>query len=102
MSIPELAASIQRVGLLQNLMVTATADGERYEVVAEGRPIEDIAADFSVTRLVMQRLLKLANVSLRPLADYQAEAVSLDQLMALAINDDQAAQPARTSHRARD
>ncbi len=31
MSIPELAASIQRVGLLQNLIVTATADGERYE-----------------------------------------------------------------------
>ena len=37
MSIPELAASIQRVGLLQNLIVTATADCERYEVVAGGR-----------------------------------------------------------------
>ncbi|HDS1309363.1 chromosome partitioning protein ParB [Pseudomonas aeruginosa] len=155
MSIPELAASIQRVGLLQNLIVTATADGERYEVVAggrrlaalkllakkhriskewevpcllvadgtartasltenvqreamhpadqfeafaalvaEGRPIEDIAADFSVTPLVVQRRLKLANVSPRLLADYGAEAVSLDQLMALAITDDHAAQEA--------
>ncbi|WP_121334309.1 ParB/RepB/Spo0J family partition protein [Pseudomonas aeruginosa] len=155
MSIPELAASIQRVGLLQNLIVTATADGERYEVVAggrrlaalkllakkrriskewdvpcllvadgtartasltenvqredmhpadqfeafaalvaEGRPIEDIAADFSVTPLVVQRRLKLANVSPRLLADYRAEAVSLDQLMALAIIDDHAAQEA--------
>lgn len=153
MSIPELAASIQRVGLLQNLIVTATADGERYEVVAggrrlaalkllakkrriskewevpcllvadgtartvsltenvqreamhpadqfeafaalvaEGRPIEDIAADFSVSPLVVQRRLKLANVSPRLLADYRAEAVSLDQLMALAITDDHAAQ----------
>ncbi|GKX47817.1 ParB/RepB/Spo0J family partition protein [Pectobacterium carotovorum] len=153
MSIPELAASIQRVGLLQNLIVTA--DGERYEVVAggrrlaalkllakkhriskewevpcllvadgtgrtasltenvqreamhpadqfeafaalvaEGRPIEDIAADFSVTPLVVQRRLKLANVSPRLLADYRAEAVSLDQLMALAITDDHAAQEA--------
>ena len=153
MSIPELAASIQRVGLLQNLIVTATADGERYEVVAggrrlaalkllakkrrisrewevpcllvadgtartasltenvqreamhpadqfeafaalvaEGRPIEDIAADFSVTPLVVQRRLKLANVSPRLLADYRAEAVTLDQLMALAITDDHAAQ----------
>ncbi|MDI3954803.1 ParB/RepB/Spo0J family partition protein [Pseudomonas aeruginosa] len=153
MSIPELAASIQRVGLLQNLIVIATADGERYEVVAggrrlaalkllakrhriskewevpcllvadgtartasltenvqreamhpadqfeafaalvaEGRPIEDIAADFSVTPLVVQRRLKLANVSPRLLADYRAEAVSLDQLMALAIIDDHAAQ----------
>ncbi|HGM4821641.1 TPA: ParB/RepB/Spo0J family partition protein [Pseudomonas aeruginosa] len=153
MSIPELAASIQRVGLLQNLIVTA--DGERYEVVAggrrlaalkllakkrriskewevpcllvadgtartasltenvqreamhpadqfeafaalvaEGRPIEDIAADFSVTPLVVQRRLKLANVSPRLLADYRAEAVSLDQLMALAITDDYTAQEA--------
>ncbi|ASM84796.1 chromosome partitioning protein ParB [Pseudomonas aeruginosa] len=155
MSILELAASIQRVGLLQNLIVTATADGERYEVVAggrrlaalkllakkhriskewevpcllvadgtartasltenvqreamhpadqfeafaalvaEGRPIEDIAADFSVTPLVVQRRLKLANVSPRLLADYRAEAVSLDQLMALAITDNHAAQEA--------
>ncbi|WP_103035983.1 ParB/RepB/Spo0J family partition protein [Castellaniella caeni] len=155
MSIPELAASIQRVGLLQNLIVTATADSERYEVVAggrrlaalkllakkhriskewdvpcllvadgtartasltenvqreamhpadqfeafaalvaEGRPIEDIAADFSVTPLVVQRRLKLANVSPRLLADYRAEAVSLEQLMALAITDDHTAQEA--------
>ncbi|KGA34575.1 ParB N-terminal domain-containing protein [Pectobacterium polaris] len=155
MSIPELAASIQRVGLLQNLIVIASADGEHYEVaaggrrlaalkllakkhriskewevpcllvadgtartasltenvqreamhpadqfeafaalVAEGRPIEDIAADFSVTPLVVQRRLKLANVSPRLLADYRAEAISLDQLMALAITDDHAAQEA--------
>ncbi|HDP3545735.1 TPA: ParB/RepB/Spo0J family partition protein [Pseudomonas aeruginosa] len=155
MSIPELAASIQRVGLLQNLIVIAAADGEHYEVVAggrrlaalkllakkrriskewdvpcllvadgtartasltenvqreamhpadqfeafaalvaEGRPIEDIAADFSVSPLVVQRRLKLANVSPRLLADYRAEAVTLDQLMALAITDDHAAQEA--------
>uniref|UniRef100_UPI001BCC9E73 ParB/Srx family N-terminal domain-containing protein n=1 Tax=Enterobacter cloacae TaxID=550 RepID=UPI001BCC9E73 len=37
MSIPELAASIQRVGLLQNLIVIASADGAHYEVVAGGR-----------------------------------------------------------------
>lgn len=153
MSITELAASIQRVGLLQNLIVIAAADGEHYEVVAggrrlaalkllakkrhiskewevpcllvadgtartasltenvqreamhpadqfeafaalvaEGRPIEDIAADFSVSPLVVQRRLKLANVSPRLLADYRAEAVTLDQLMALAITDDHAAQ----------
>ncbi|MUI71868.1 ParB/RepB/Spo0J family partition protein [Pseudomonas aeruginosa] len=155
MSIPELAASIQRVGLLQNLIVIASADGEHYEVVAggrrlaalkllakkhriskewevpcllvadgtartasltenvqreamhpadqfeafaalvaEGRPIEDIAADFSVTPLVVQRRLKLANVSPRLMADYRADAVSLDQLMALAITDEHTAQEA--------
>ncbi|GAB2468595.1 ParB/RepB/Spo0J family partition protein [Comamonas humi] len=155
MSIPELAASIQRVGLLQNLIVIPASDGEHYEVVAggrrlaalkllakkhriakdwdvpclqvadgtartasltenvqreamhpadqfeafaalvaEGRPIEDIAADFSVTPLVVQRRLKLANVSPRLMEDYRADALSLDQLMALAGTDDHAAQEA--------
>lgn len=153
-SIDGLAASIERVGLLQNLTVIA-ANGEDYEVVAggrrlaalkllakkrhiakdydvpcllvtdanartvsltenvqheamhpadqfeafaalvaEGRPIEDIAVDFGVTQLVVQRRLKLANVSPRLLADYRADAVNLDQLMALAITDDHAAQDA--------
>lgn len=154
-SIPELAASIARVGLLQNLNVVLAADGEHYEVVAgrrrlaalkllvkrrklakdfevpcllgsdaaartvsltenvqreamhpadqfeafadlvaEGRPIEDIAADFGVTPLVVQRRLKLANVSPRLLADYRQDVVTLEQLMALAITDDHAAQEA--------
>jgi len=154
-SIPELASSIARVGLLQNLTVTAASDSEHYEVVAgrrrlaalkllakrralpkthavpcllvpdasartvsltenvhrqamhpadqfeafaglvaEGRPIEDIAADFGVTPLVVQRRLKLANVSPRLLTDYRADAVTLDQLMALAITDDHGAQEA--------
>jgi ParB family chromosome partitioning protein len=43
---------------------------------------------------VVQRRLKLANVSPRLMADYRADAVSLDQLMALAITDDHAAQEA--------
>jgi ParB family chromosome partitioning protein len=155
MSIPELAASIARVGPLQNLVVILAADGEHYEVVAgdrrltalkllakkkripadyevacllvpdasartvslaenllreqmhpadqfeafaalvkEGRPIEDIAADFGVSPLVVQRRLKLANVSPRLLADYRAAAVTLEQLMALTITDDHAAQEA--------
>lgn len=36
-SIPELASSIARVGLLQNLTVTASSDGDHYEVVAGKR-----------------------------------------------------------------
>ncbi|KPG01325.1 chromosome partitioning protein ParB [Rhodopseudomonas sp. AAP120] len=155
LSIPELAASIARIGLLQNLIVIASADGEHYEVVAgdrrltalkllakkhripadyevpcllvadgsartvslaenvqrenmhpadqfaafaalvkEGRPIEDIAADFGVSPLVVQRRLKLANVSPRLMADYRAGGVTLEQLMALTITDDHAAQEA--------
>jgi ParB family transcriptional regulator, chromosome partitioning protein len=155
MSIPELAASISRVGLLQNLVVILSADGEQYEVVAgdrrrtalkllakkkriaadhevpcllvpdasartvslaenllreamhpadqfeafaelvkEGRPIEDIAADFGVSPLVVQRRLKLANVSRRLMTDYRAGATTLEQLMALTVTDDHAAQEA--------
>ncbi|WP_369051363.1 ParB/RepB/Spo0J family partition protein [Burkholderia gladioli] len=154
-SIPELAASIARVGLLQNLIIILSADGEQYEVVAgdrrltalkllakkkrlpadyevpcllvadasartvslaenvqrenmhpadqlaafaalvkEGRPIEDIAADFGVSPLVVQRRLKLANVSPRLMTDYRASSVTLEQLMALTITDDHAAQEA--------
>ena len=154
-AIPELAASIARVGLLQNLTAITTPDGQWFEVVAgrrrlaalkllvkrhklakdhpvpcllvpdtsartvslsenvqreamspvdellawkalvaEGRSLEDIAADFGVTPLVVKRRLRLANVSPRLLADYQQGAVSLEQLMALAITDDHAAQEA--------
>lgn len=149
-SIDALAATIERVGLLQNFTVTAASSGEHYEVVAggrrlaalkllvktkrldtdwpvpcllvqtqnastvsltesvqreamhpadqyeafaalvrEGRPIEDIAADFGVRPLVVQRRLRLANVSSRLMADYRAHQVNLEQLMALSITYDQ-------------
>lgn len=152
-AIPELAASIARVGLLQNLTVITSPDEQWFEVVAgrrrlaalkllvkrhklakdhpvpcllvpdtsartvslsenvqreamtpvdelfawkslvaEGRSLEDIAADFGVTPLVVKRRLRLANVSPRLLADYQQGSVSLEQLMALAITDDHGAQ----------
>lgn len=155
LSIPELAASISRVGLLQNLIVILAANGEQYEVVAgdrrltalkllakkkriatdyeapcllvpdasartvslaenllreqmhpadqfiafaalvkEGRPIEDIAADFGVSPLVVQRRLKLANISRRLMIGFRAGEVTLEQLMALTISDDHAAQEA--------
>ncbi|UCM28157.1 ParB N-terminal domain-containing protein [Pseudomonas sp. PS1(2021)] len=82
--------------LTENVQREAMHPADQFEafaaLVADGRSIEDIAADFSVTPLVVQRRLKLANVSPRLLADYRADAVALDQLMALAITDDHAAQ----------
>lgn len=154
-SIAALAASIRRLGLLQNLTVIPSGDDGDFEVVAggrrlaalkllakkgyiaqdwpvpcllvadtlartasltenvqreamgpvdellawkalvaEGRSVEAIAADFGVTPLVVKRRLRLANVSPRLLADYQSGAVTLEQLMALAITDDHAAQEA--------
>ncbi len=91
-------ANARAVSLTENVQREAMHPADQFEafaaLVAEGRPIEDIAADFSVTPLVVQRRLKLANVSPRLLADYRTDAVSLDQLMALAITDDHAAQDA--------
>lgn len=91
-------ASARTVSLTENVLREAMHPADQFEafaaLVAEGRPIEDIAADFSVTPLVVQRRLKLANVSRRLLADYRADAVTLEQLMALAITDDHAAQDA--------
>lgn len=89
-------ASARTVSLTENVQREAMHPADQFEafaaLVAEGRPIEDIAADFSVTPLVVQRRLKLANVSPRLLVDYRADAVTLDQLMALALTDDHAAQ----------
>ena len=69
---------------------------EQFEAFAalikEGRPIEDIAADFGVSPLVVQRRMKLANVSPRLMADYRTGGVTLEQLMALTITDDHVAQ----------
>jgi ParB family chromosome partitioning protein len=154
-SVKTLARSIERLGVLQNLIVTAAPDGKHYEVEAgkrrlkallhllwrkrispkyevrcllvpdasastvslaenvqreslspidellawkalvdEGQSTEDIAADFGVTPLVVQRRLKLANVSPRLLDEYRKERITLDQLMALAITDDHRAQEA--------
>jgi len=91
-------ASARTVSLTENVQREAMHPADQFEafaaLVAEGRPVEDIAADFGVTPLVVQRRLKLANVSPRLLADYRADTVSLEQLMALAITDDHAAQEA--------
>ncbi len=91
-------ASARTVSLTENVQREAMHPADQFEafasLVAEGRPVEDIAANFGVTPLVVQRRLKLANVSPRLLADYRADGVTLDQLMALAITDDHPAQEA--------
>lgn len=60
--------------------------------MAEGRAIEDIATDCSVTLLVVLRRLRPADVSPRLMVDCCADAVTLNQLMALSISDDHAVQ----------
>jgi ParB family transcriptional regulator, chromosome partitioning protein len=63
-------------------------------LVDEGKGIEDVSVAFGVSLLTVQRRLKLAAVSPKLLALYRDEdgKINLDQLMALAISDDHAAQ----------
>lgn len=55
-------------------------------------PIEDIAAKFGVTELVVKQRLKLANVSPKLVARFRKDELTLEQMMALAVSDDHAAQ----------
>ncbi len=63
-------------------------------LVDEGKGIEDVAVAFGVSPLTVHRRLKLAAVSPKLVALYREDdrKINLDQLMALAISDDHAAQ----------
>jgi ParB family chromosome partitioning protein len=73
-SITDLAASIARVGLLQNLTVILACDGEHYEVVAGGRRL-------SALKLLAQkrRIAKDHEVPCLLVADASARTVSLTE-----------------------
>ncbi len=62
------------------------------KMVDAGKSIEEVAAAFSVPPTVVKRRLKLANASPKMVAAYRKGDMTLDQLMALAITDDQALQ----------
>ncbi|GFE82484.1 DNA-binding protein [Steroidobacter agaridevorans] len=62
------------------------------ELIDAGRSVEEVAARFGVTPLVIQRRLRLANLHPIFLPLYREGTVDLDQLMALAITDDHARQ----------
>jgi ParB family transcriptional regulator, chromosome partitioning protein len=82
----------------ENVQREAMHPADQFEafaaLVVEGRPVENIAVDFGVTPLVVERRMRLGNVSPRLLADYRADTVTLDQLMALALADDHESQEA--------
>lgn len=61
-------------------------------LVDSGVSVEDTAARFGVTPLVVQRRLRLTTVSPRILDLYRADQMTLDQVMALALTDDHALQ----------
>ena len=58
------------------------------KLIAEGKSVEDVAAAFGVTPLVVKRRMKLSTVSPKLMALFRAEKISLDCLMVLASIDD--------------
>ena len=62
------------------------------QLVADGLGFEEIAARFGVTATTVRQRLKLANVAPRLFELYRTDEINLDQLMALAVTDDHAAQ----------
>lgn len=63
-------------------------------LVASGTTIEEVAATFGVMPKVVERRLRLTTVSPKLLDEYRADNIKLEQLMALALSDDHAAQEA--------
>lgn len=64
------------------------------KLVDEGKPAEDIAAEFGVSVDTVQKRLRLARVSPQVMRLYRAEELNLEQVMAFAFTDDHAAQDA--------
>lgn len=63
-------------------------------LAAAGRGVADIALAFGVAELTVRQRLKLANVAPALFALYRADQASYEQLAALAVSDDHAAQQA--------
>jgi ParB family chromosome partitioning protein len=58
------------------------------KLVDGGKSVEDVAALFSVTPLVVKRRLKLANVAPSLIEAFRKEVIDLEALMAFAVTDD--------------
>ena len=58
------------------------------KLIAEGKSVEDVAAAFGVTPLVVKRRMRLSTVAPKLMALFRDEKISLDCLMVLASIDD--------------
>jgi ParB family chromosome partitioning protein len=82
--------------LAENVIRTNMHPADQFDafrrLVDKGIGVEEVAARFGVTPTTVRQRLKLANVAPRLFELYRVDEITLDQLMALAITDDQAAQ----------
>lgn len=61
-------------------------------MIGAGKTVDDVAAHFGTTELVVRRRLRLANVAPELLAEYRADRATLEQITALALTEDHDAQ----------
>lgn len=87
--------------LAENIVREAMHPADEFEafkrLADQGRSIEEIAAEFGVLPLVVQRRLRLANVAPALFALFRKDEIKLDQIMALAVTEDHKAQEAAWS-----
>jgi ParB family chromosome partitioning protein len=85
-----------RCSLAENTIRQAMHPADQFaafqQLVSDGLGCDEIAARFGVTATTVRQRLKLANVAPRLFELYRADEINLDQLMALAVTDDHAAQ----------
>lgn len=90
------AERAMEISLAENSGREAMHPADEFEafhaLVQQGRGIEDVAARFGVSPIVVQRRLKLAALSPKLLTLYREDGINLDQLMALCLSSDHAAQ----------
>lgn len=90
------AEEAKEISLSENVVRAAMHPADQFEafkaLVDNGLPVEDVAARFGVTPLVVRQRMKLANVSLALIAWFREDEITLEQMMALAVTDDHAAQ----------
>lgn len=82
-----LIASLAENCFHEPLHISAEIEG-MARLIAEGKSVEDVAAAFGVTPLVVKRRLKLAAVSPKLMAQFRQDQIGLDCLMVLASVDD--------------
>ena len=86
------------ISLVENAMREAMHPDDQCaafaDLIGKGSTAEEVAARFGVTPAVVRQRLKLAGVSPKLRSLYRKGEITLDQMTALAISDDHAAQEA--------
>jgi ParB family chromosome partitioning protein len=94
-AVPCLVVSHERavqISLAENSGRESMHPADEFEafraLIDSGQSVEDVAARFGVTPLVVQRRLKLANVCPMFISIYREGSITLEHLMAFAVTDD--------------